>query len=111
MGVATVVGSVPGTQSDSARAITGGVLNGKALILPKPGYPSSARKAHVSGTVTVQILIDESGNVIRSQLVQGHPLLAAVSLEAARAAKFSPTQLCGQPVKVTGVLEYRFIAQ
>src|SRR6476659_5299406 len=44
--------------------ISGGVLNGKAISLPKPGYPAIAKAAHASGTVVVQVVIDENGSVI-----------------------------------------------
>jgi protein TonB len=91
--------------------ISGGVLNGKAISLPKPSYPPIARAAHASGTVVVQVLIDENGNVVSAQAVSGHPLLTAVAVNAARQAKFSPTKLSGQPVKVTGVIQYNFVAQ
>ena len=91
--------------------ISGGVLNGKAISLPKPAYPPIARAARASGTVVVQVLIDENGNVVSAHAVSGHPLLQAVAVGAARQAKFSPTKLSGQPVKVTGVIEYNFVAQ
>ena len=91
--------------------ISGGVLNGKALNLPKPAYPPIARAAHASGTVVVQVLIDENGNVVSAHAVSGHPLLQAAAVGAARSAKFSPTKLSGQPVKVTGVIQYNFVAQ
>lgn len=91
--------------------ISGGVLNGKAISLPKPAYPPIARQAHASGTVVVQVTIDENGNVISAQAVSGHPLLRAVAVSAARGARFSPTKLSGQPVKVTGVITYNFVAQ
>jgi protein TonB len=55
--------------------ISGGVLNGKALSLPKPAFPPIARAAHVSGTVWVQVLVDEEGSVISARAVSGHPLL------------------------------------
>jgi protein TonB len=90
--------------------ISGGVLNGKAVSLPKPVYPAIARQAHASGTVTVQVTIDENGNVISAHAVSGHPLLQAVAVAAARSARFSPTKLSGQPVKVTGVITYNFVA-
>jgi len=61
--------------------ISGGVLNGKAISLPKPAYPPIARQAHASGTVVVQVTIDENGNVISARAVSGHPLLQAVDLE------------------------------
>jgi protein TonB len=91
--------------------ISGGVLNGKAINLPKPQYPAIAKAAHAAGTVTVQVLIDENGNVVSAKAVSGHPLLQAVAVAAARQARFSPTKLSGQPVKVTGVIQYNFVAQ
>ncbi len=91
--------------------ISGGVLNGKAISLPKPAYPAIAKAAHASGTVTVQVTVDESGNVISASPVSGHPLLKASAAAAARQAKFRPTLLSGQPVKVTGVIIYNFVAQ
>ena len=91
--------------------ISGGVLNGKAISLPRPAYPPIARAAHASGTVVVQVLIDENGNVVSAHAVSGHPLLQAVAVGAARQARFSPTKLSGQPVKVTGVIQYNFVAQ
>lgn len=91
--------------------ISGGVLNGKAISLPKPAYPPIARQAHASGTVVVQVTINENGAVISAHAVSGHPLLQGVAVAAARSARFSPTKLSGQPVKVTGVITYNFVAQ
>ncbi len=91
--------------------ISGGVLNGKALSMPKPPYPPIAKAAHASGTVNVQVLVDEEGRVISAHAVSGHPLLQAAAVAAARQARFSPTKLSGQPVKITGVLMYNFVAQ
>lgn len=102
----------PPPQPTPPRApISGGVLNGKAINLPKPAYPPIAKSAHASGTVVVQVTIDENGNVISANAVSGHPLLRAASVAAARGARFSPTKLSGQPVKVTGVITYNFVAQ
>ena len=91
--------------------ISGGVLNGKAISLPKPAYPPIARAAHAGGTVVVQVVIDENGNVVSAHAVSGHPLLQAAAVGAARQARFSPTKLSGQPVKVTGVIQYNFVSQ
>ncbi|MCU1265923.1 MAG: TonB family C-terminal domain protein [Acidobacteria bacterium] len=91
--------------------ISGGVLNGKAVHLVQPTYPQIARQAHASGTVVVQVLIDENGTVVSAHAISGHPLLQAVAVAAARASKFSPTKLSGQPVKVNGVIQYNFVAQ
>jgi TonB family protein len=61
--------------------------------------------------VVVQVTIDENGSVIAAHAVSGHPLLQAAAVGAARQARFSPTKLSGQPVKVTGVIQYNFVAQ
>ncbi|MFN0278355.1 MAG: energy transducer TonB [Pyrinomonadaceae bacterium] len=90
------------------KTISGGVLNGKATSLPVPVYPPAARAINAKGTVTVQVTIDESGRVISASASSGHPLLRAAAVSAAQRAKFSPTLLTGQPVKVTGVITYNF---
>jgi protein TonB len=99
-----------GTLAPPRAPISGGVLNGRAISLPKPQYPPTAMAARASGTVVVQVLIDENGNVVSAQAVAGHPLLMAAAVNAARQARFSPTKLSGQPVKVTGVIQYSFAA-
>lgn len=91
--------------------IRGGVLNGKAIHLAQPPYPVQARAERVSGTVVVQVLIDETGNVISANAVSGHYLLQPASIAAAKESKFSPTKLCGQPVKVSGIIQYNFVAR
>jgi TonB family protein len=96
---------------EPGKVISGGILNGRALSLPKPSYPPSARAQRVSGVVAVQVTIDEEGNVIAAKAISGHPLLHADSVWAARQARFAPTTLEGKPVKVTGVITYNFVAQ
>jgi TonB family protein len=94
----------------NSKIVVGGVLNGKAVSLPKPEYPGEARAARVSGAVVVKVTIDETGNVIEaSDLCGGHPLLVKPSLKAAREAKFTPTLFEGTAVKVTGIITYNFV--
>jgi len=100
-------GGEPSTES--ARTISGGVLNGKATNLVKPPYPAAAKAVKAQGAVNVQVTVDETGNVISATAVSGHPLLRAAAVTAARASKFSPTTLAGKPVKVTGVIVYNFV--
>jgi len=94
-----------------ARIVSGGVLNGRAVKKPRPDYPSLAKGARASGVVVVQIVVDEKGEVAEAQAVSGHPLLQPAGVEAARRAKFTPTTLCGKPVKVSGVVTYNFVLQ
>jgi TonB family protein len=84
------------------------VLKGKAISMPRPSYPMQAMEAHVRGTVTVRVVIDETGNVVRACAISGPPLLIRESELAAYRAKFTPTKLSGQPVTVTGYITYNF---
>lgn len=106
-----VAAKADGVEPTESTVTDGTVLNGKALALPQPAYPALARAAHASGTVTVQVLIDEQGNVSKAHAVDGHPLLQSVCVAAALQAKFSPTTLEGEPVKVAGVIQYNFVAR
>ena len=91
--------------------VAGGVLNGHAVSKPPPEYPLEAKRARAMGTVVVKILVDETGKVIKAEALCGHPLLAGASVDAARKARFTPTLLMGQPVKVSGVITYNYVLQ
>jgi len=91
--------------------LEGGVLNGRAINLPQPEYPTIAKRAGAAGAVEVRILVDETGNVIEAKAVSGHPLLQSAAVSAARQAQFAPTKKEGQAVQVKGTLVYNFVAQ
>jgi periplasmic protein TonB len=93
------------------KPVSGGILNGKARSLPQPTYPEMAKRARVMGTVEVEVVIDVSGKVISAKAVKGPVMLQQAAEQAARLAKFSPTLLSGQPVKVSGVINYNFNLQ
>ena len=86
------------------------VLNSRAISLPRPNYPMIAKRTGIQGTVTVQVLIDETGKVVQAKGT-GHPLLVPEAQRAAMQARFSPTIITDQPVKVSGVITYNFIMQ
>jgi protein TonB len=77
--------------------------------LPAPTYPPAAKAVKAQGAVTIQVVIDEDGNVFSASPVSGHPLLRMAATEAARNAKFAPVLLSGNPVKVSGVITYNFV--
>jgi protein TonB len=91
--------------------ISQGVLNGKAISKPQPPYPPIAKAARASGTVVVSIIVDESGKVTSAKATSGHPLLQQAAVQAAYQARFTPTLLSGQPVKVSGFITYNFVLQ
>ena len=84
--------------------IAGGMLNAKAIYLPVPEVPSG----EAAGVVLVQVLVDEQGSVIDARPVSGPQHLQAAAVNAARLARFNPTLLMGEPVRVSGTLSYNF---
>ena len=87
------------------------VLCGRATSLPRPAYPPDAKAQKISGTVVVNIVIDEKGRVIWAQAVDGHPLLRQASVKAACQSTHSPTEISGRAVKAASVISYNFAKQ
>lgn len=87
------------------------IINSEALSLPKPPYPTLAKQMGIQGTVSIQVLIDETGRVVSAKPISGSPLLTTEAQRAAYKAQFSPTYVGDQAVKVSGVITYNFILQ
>ncbi|MDQ6861375.1 MAG: TonB family protein [Verrucomicrobiota bacterium] len=64
----------PNTQSKKT-IVSGGVLNGKAISKPQPAYPPTAKGSGASGTVKVEVVVDEKGRVASAKAISGHPKL------------------------------------
>jgi protein TonB len=67
-----------------------------------PVYPRLARQANITGRVSLQIIVDEEGNVLDAQVVAANP--AEIFNEAAITAvlqwKYKPARQREQPIKV-----------
>lgn len=96
------------TPKPQARLISSSVVNSKLISLPKPEYPEMARRAGVTGTVTVDVSIDVEGKVVAAHATSGPPILRGAAVEAARRARFSPTLLSGHPMNVSGIITFNF---
>jgi protein TonB len=73
-----------------------------------PVYPPLARDAHIWGTVVVDAVIDEHGNVVQARVVSGHPLLMDAALKSVLLWKYEPTTLSGQPVSIELQVQVHF---
>ncbi len=74
---------------------------------PVTNYPNSNNVID-QNTVTVQVTIDEAGNVVSARAVSGNPKLHEYALENAKHRKFAPKLWSGKPVKAMGVIIYKF---
>lgn len=101
-----VVGGVPG-------GVLGGVVGGtgtlpvpaarydrppRLLRQVKPEYPNPAFVRKIEGVVVIEILIDESGRVVRARVTRSIPLLDAAAVAAVREWVFAPALQGGRPV-------------
>jgi hypothetical protein len=84
-------------------------LRDKIMSLPKPAYPPAARVLKASGPVSVELLVDEDGNVFSSSALSGHPLLRAAGTQSGCSAKFHPLIVDGKPSKSIWIITYNFV--
>jgi hypothetical protein len=94
-----------GQQPQKGLPINGGMLNSKAIYLPMP----EALSGDATGLVLVAVMIDEQGSVIEARAISGPQSLHAAAVNAARLARFTPTLMMGEPVRVSGTLSYNFV--
>ncbi|MDQ2856711.1 MAG: TonB family protein [Acidobacteriota bacterium] len=92
---------------DRSKPLESGILNSKAIELPEPKLAEGATK--LGGIVRVRVIVDETGKVISAEIEDGRIELRRAAIEAARKARFAPTLVDGQPIKVTGLITYLFV--
>jgi protein TonB len=88
--------------------IGGDVKPPRLIFGPAAVYPVLASQSHVHGTVIIDAIIDEHGNVIQEKVVSGHPLLIQAALKAVSQRKYEPTILDGAPTPVDLRVEVNF---
>lgn len=74
----------------------------------QPTYPSMARTMRQVGLVTVNVVIDEQGEVAEVRNANGPELLKRAALDVVKKWKFRPFSRDGQPVKASGYLSFNF---
>jgi TonB family protein len=87
---------------------SGAVLQASAIRRVEPAYPMSARSAHITGSVAVEIRIDHSGAVVDAKAINGPRELQDAAIEAARQWRFQPTTLSGVRIDVVGTITFNF---
>jgi len=91
-----------------ANPVNRGVLQGSATLRVEPLYPDEAKRRRISGTVIVEVTVDECGVVIDSHALSGPGELRRASEDAARQWRFAPVKLAGTPIKVKGTIRFNF---
>lgn len=98
--------------ADPARAILAAsqtTTKARLLNKPEPGFTESARRAGITGTVRLRVVLGSDGRVRHVLVVRGlsHGLTER-AVSAARKIRFVPATVNGQPVSQYVTLEYNF---
>ena len=97
------------TKPTPPEAIALGQLNSaQAIKMVMPVYSEIARKANIEGKVTVNVTLDDQGNVTSAKATNGHPFLRQAAEDAAKRSKFKPAMFGEIPVKASGFIVYNF---
>jgi len=100
--------AAPAAPAHRVVRVGGNVKPPRQLYAPQPEYPAFARRAGIQGTVVIDALIDEHGNVVQERVVSGPALLLAQAVRAVATWKYEPTLLNGQPVSVEMHVEVQY---
>jgi len=98
--------------SEGPLRVGGDVKAPVATNRSKPDYTDAARKAHITGVVIVETIINKQGEVEQVKVIKGLPLgLSEQAAEAVKKWRFQPGTLNGQPVEVIFTLTVNFNLQ
>jgi TonB family protein len=97
-----------GPEAEPTSVDLGQLSSSMATRMVTPIYSSIALKAGASGRVTVQVTLDEEGNVTSARAIDGHQFLRQSSEDAARRSKFKPAMYNNHPIKATGTIVYNY---
>ncbi len=79
-----------------------------AIKTVTPTYPPLAKQMKLSGSVELDAIIDESGNVSSVKVVKGNPVLTNAAEQALKKWTFKPFVREGKPVKAAAMFAFSF---
>lgn len=88
--------------------ISAGVLDIKAIDIPKPEYSAEAKAEKIVGKVKASVFVDETGKVVWARVDNGHPLLQEAVKKIVCQSRFKPATISGNPYSVNGFITYNF---
>jgi TonB family protein len=86
----------------------GNLTSANAVRMITPTYALTAQRANVEGKVSVDVELDENGEVISAKATTGHQMLRGAAEDAAKRSKFKPGMYNNRPIKAKAVIVYNF---
>jgi len=107
MVVMAVLGSVAFAQDEPRKIARSEALNAVAVRV-QPEYPPMARQLRMQGSVEVEVLVGENGEVQKVDIVSGNAVLTASAVQAVKHWKFKPFLESGKPIRVLAPITVDF---
>jgi TonB family protein len=89
----------PSPANSSVETISPQAALARLVQRVEPEYPNAARQEHIQGNVLLDILVNESGEVVELALVSGAPQLIPAAEQAVRQWRFQPLTKAGHAQK------------
>jgi protein TonB len=80
----------------------------ESLRQVRPEYPSMAKASGQKGIVTVEVSINERGDVVSARAISGPSLLRGPAVTAASRWKFKPAMRDGKPISSVTTISFNF---
>jgi TonB family protein len=93
-GVLSTQHELPTVALRTSEGVTGGVLSHRV----SPTYPQQARLLHLEGSVLLDAVVGEDGNVHDLKVLKGDRILASAAVQAVQQWRYQPFLLNGKPV-------------
>jgi TonB family protein len=103
------VGCLSAEYPKRKKMVYAGVLNIKAIDIPKPEYPAEAKSEKITGEVKAIVVVDETGKVVWARVNNRHSLLQAAVKKVVCKPRFKPATISANPISVSGLITYRFL--
>jgi len=98
----------PAAKRKGIQQVGGDVKAPRLISSVDPVYSPVARVAKIEGTVVIDAVIDEHGDVVQARAISGPPLLIPSALQAVLKRKYEPTYLDGMAVPIEMRVEVGF---
>jgi TonB family protein len=103
------IGGTEGVVPGQWVRVSAGVESGMIVKKVQPVYPQNAKHAHIQGIVTLNAQIDKQGDVVKLDLISGHPELVTAAMDAVKQWKYRPFLLNGEPRDVETQVQVSFV--
>ena len=102
-----------GSALGSSSAVSDATVDSPVRVVDEriPAYPEALRSAGITGTVSVQFVVDTAGRVEASSvrvIASSHELFTRAVLASLRQARFTPGEVAGHAVRTLVERSFRF---